>query len=290
MRKLLLLLAGLVLSACGRGGGPAPVTEVGDRTISPGEFQRYLLRETGQPVEQIDKAAQAQLREELLAEVLLSREAERKGLTLAPEAVAEEVALLQSLGSGAAPQELEREARRSLLARLYEQTDLIPEVVLDPREVDRLAAAIAGRRGSEEVIFRQILAESANAARQARERVLKGEGFEAVAGEVSGNPRHGRRQRRQLSLLPPAAARILGRLKPGELSEPVEIEGGYYLFLLENRRSGAALPEDRDRAEAEEELFRQNFTRLRRARLAQLADGENVRPPAELQPGVEVDR
>lgn len=287
MKKPAIVVAGLLIAACGRGNGPVPVTRVGDREIPQGEFERFLRRETGLRVDQIDRAAKDQLREDLLAEVLLSREAERRGMKPPPDALAEEFALLQNLGGGGTPEELEREARRSILTRLYESAVLAPEVTLDPQMVNRLAAEKARGKGGEGVVFRQILAENLQAARKARERILRGESFESVAQEISGTPDKGRKQHRQLALLPPSASQALKQLKPGDLSQPVDVGGNIYLFWLESRQPGPGKPDDRDRGEAEEELFRQNFTRLREARLAQLAGQENVRPPVILKPGAE---
>ncbi|MCU0225044.1 MAG: peptidylprolyl isomerase [Acidobacteria bacterium] len=281
-RLALLALATLAAAGCGGRDEPAPAAAPAPRAeaLTEAQLDRYLLRETGLDPRSIDPAARIRLREELVAEALFADAAEAQGLYAPIDAIDDGTRRLIALGAAGTPEELRADARRRVLAQIYEMTVLLPEVQVDDAEVEReLAASRPADRG-EQVTFRQLLVDSRVKANAALERLQRGrETFQDVAGQVSQAPDRGAVQVRQLSQLPEPAARVLKKLKPGELSRPVEIEGSYYLFRLEDRRPPPG-PGVREREAARERVFERKFGALRAARIQALAAAAAAPAPA----------
>ncbi len=281
-RLALLALAALAAAGCGGREPSAPAAAPAPRstTLTEAQLDRYLLRETGLDPRSIDPAARTRLREELVAEALFADAAEAQGLYAPIDAIDDGTRRLIALGAAGTPEELRADALRRVLAQIYETTVLMPEVQVDEAEVEReLAASRPADRG-EQVTFRQLLVDSRVKANAALERLRRGrETFQDVAGQVSQAPDRGAVQVRQLSQLPEPAAQVLKKLKPGELSRPVEIEGSYYLFRLEDRRPPPG-PGAREREAARERVFERKFGALRAARIQALAAAAAAPAPA----------
>jgi parvulin-like peptidyl-prolyl isomerase len=281
-RLALLALAALAAAGCGGREKSAPAAAPAPRstTLTEAQLDRFLLRETGLDPRSIDPAARTRLREELVAEALFADAAEAQGLYAPIDAIDDGTRRLIALGAAGTPEELRADARRRVLAQIYETTVLMPEVQVDEAEVEReLAASRPADRG-EQVTFRQLLVDSRVKANAALERLRRGrETFQDVAGQVSQAPDRGAVQVRQLSQLPAPAAQVLKKLKPGELSRPVEIEGSYYLFRLEDRRPPPG-PGAREREAARERVFERKFGALRAARIQALAAAAAAPAPA----------
>ena len=279
--SLALALALTLAAGCDRKEEPAPATAPASRsaTLSEAQLDRFLLRETGLDPRTIDPAARVRLREELVAEALFADAAEVRGLYAPIEAIDDGTRRLTALGADGTPQELRDDARRRVLAQIYETTVLMPEVRVDDAEIEReLANSRPADRG-DQVTFRQLLVDSRVKANAAFERLKRGrETFQDVAGQVSQAPDRGAIQARSLTQLPDPAAKVLKKLRPGELSRPVEIEGSYYLFRLEDRRPPPG-PGAREREAARERLFERKFGALRAARLEELAAAAAAPPP-----------
>ena len=277
------LLAAALAPGCGGKDEPAPASTPAPRstTLTESHLDRFLLRETGLDPRTIDPAARARLREELVAEALFADAAEAQGLYAPLDAIDDATRRLVALGAAGTPEELRADARRRVLAQIYETTVLMPEVRVDDAEIEReLAASRPADRG-EQVTFRQLLVDSRVKANAAYERLKRGrETFQDVAGQVSQAPDRGAIQTRSLSQLPEPAAKVLKKLRPGELSRPVEIEGSYYLFRLEDRRLPPG-PGAREREAARERVFERKFGALRAARLRELAAVAAAPPPAK---------
>jgi hypothetical protein len=280
---LALLLAAALGPGCGGKDGPAPASTSAPRSTTPSESQldRFLLRETGLDPRTIDPAARARLREELVAEALFADAAEAQGLYAPIDAIDDATRRLVALGAAGTPEELRADARRRVLAQIYETTVLMPEVRVEDAEIERELAATRPADRGEQVTFRQLLVDSRVKANAAYERLKRGrESFQDVAGQVSQAPDRGAIQTRPLTQLPEPAAKVLKKLRPGELSRPVEIEGSYYLFRLEGRRRPPA-PGAREREAARERVFERKFGALRVARLLELAAAAAVPVPAK---------
>ena len=149
--SLALALALTLAAGCDRKEEPAPATAPASRsaTLSEAQLDRFLLRETGLDPRTIDPAARVRLREELVAEALFADAAEARGLYAPIEAIDDATRRLTALGADGTPQELREDARRRVLAQIYETTVLMPEVRDDARSsrAGDLAACRPGRSG-----------------------------------------------------------------------------------------------------------------------------------------------
>ncbi len=93
-------------------------------------------------------------------------------------------------------------------------------------------------------------------AEEARRRVLAGEPFAKVAGEMSADPasvdKGGNLGTYALDDLAPAIREGVKDLKPGELSEPIATPAGFYVMLVKDRKAGhrLTLAEVHDRIKA----------------------------------------
>jgi peptidyl-prolyl cis-trans isomerase C len=93
----------------------------------------------------------------------------------------------------------------------------------------------------DEVRARHILVEKEDEAKAALDRVRKGEDFAKLAGELSRDPGSGKEggdlgyftQDRMV----PQFAEMAFKLKPGEVSEPVQTQFGWHVIKVEDRRS-----------------------------------------------------
>lgn len=279
---LLLVIAGAAIGTnCRQRDEPAPVPEPPasfHASLDDARLDRFLLRETGLDPATIDPAARERLREELVAEALFADAAAGQGLYAPKQAIIDETRRMIALGSSAAASDLDDDARRHVLAQLYESTVLMPQVKVEEAETDEEVRSHAPQAPVEQVLFRFILVDSPVKANAAYERLKRGrESFQDVAGQVSQAPDKGMVQARTLDQIPPAAAAVLKKLKPGEMSRPVGVEGSYYVFRLEERRPPPA-PGPRERESARDRVFERKYEALRTARLEELARAAAAAP------------
>ncbi len=255
-------------------------------SVSDPDFVRYLRRQVGLSPEELERAAIDQLLEEFYAELLFAKEAERLGLAVDPEALRREIALLESLEAGGTVADFEEEARRAVLARLYEAEVLLPDVSIEAKEVEEHLGKRRGRVGRRYMVFRQILVEEKSAAEDVYRRVTRGrEPFAAVATEISLGADQGALQQVLLDDLPRDAARSLERVPEGGVSRPVRVGDYYYVFQVDARNYDADPGRARERALVEHKLFQERLDTLRRERLVALAAQEGLAlPPTTAAP------
>lgn len=305
----LLAALGAILSACGGGASePRGPGTLGDYSLDERALALYLRAEVGIDPAEVDPEALEQLRAELFEETVLAVAAEDARLVPTSAALGlERDRLVAALVATATPQEIDRAARRRVMAQLYEQTVLLPQVGLDPARFDREVAkaeaeAAAAAPPSEIVVFRQIRADDPGAADRAFRRLTHGESFESVAEGLSQSPDRGRPLQRALADLPPPAADALRRLPEGGVSRPIALDGAYYVFQLDARsvpfpvEPGSAGPGDGpeapglegsppdavpavDRREIAQRLRREALDELRERTVAELARRKGVTPP-----------
>lgn len=281
-----MLAAGLSLAtaACS-----PPQEETGDRIdriggeeLTDEQYERFVRRYAGVPAEEIDPAARQQLYEEYLAELLFARAAEREGLVAPAEAIREQLEALgpQAASEGDSREELERDARQAVLARLYEEKVLAPRIKVTDEEIDAALGAAPPRVQREFAVFRQIRVDSREAASEAyRRTVRRKEPFEAVAKEMSTAPDAGALQQRPLSNLPAPVADVLRKLPEGGISRPVEYDGAFYLFELEARNRDPDPGRAGERQRVADRLWSEKMSRLKEEELRRLAELEGIRTP-----------
>jgi parvulin-like peptidyl-prolyl isomerase len=89
-----------------------------------------------------------------------------------------------------------------------------------------------------ELVVSHILTETEEEAEEARQRVLDGEDFAAVASEVSIDPGSAQNGGELGPLVPgqfiPAFEEAAGELEPGDISEPVETEFGFHVITVDD--------------------------------------------------------
>jgi peptidyl-prolyl cis-trans isomerase C len=111
-----------------------------------------------------------------------------------------------------------------------------------------------------EVRARHILVEKEEEAKAALERVRKGEDFAKVAAELSKDPGSGQQGGdlgffTQERMVPPFAEAAF-KLKPGEISEPVQTQFGWHVIKVEERRERPLPSFEEVKAEIDQYLLR----------------------------------
>ncbi len=273
-----LVAAALLVAGCTK---PARVTTtLGDYPLDDAAVARYVRYATGLDPAQVDAAATRRYAEDLLAETLLARAAERDRVQPAPEDLARAVAECEGALAGTAANDAVRiDARRRVLAALYDLRVLWPRVTVSERDVEVHAGTLAAA-APDTVVFRVARFEEREEAVRARKKASSGIAFELL---VPGGGRS-RPTRRRLAELPPEAAAALAAARPGSTTGPVALDGAYYLFRLESKGGAGAVLRPADREAARRELRQRAFDTLRRELVVALARTERVPFPAPDHP------
>lgn len=211
-----LALAGLAaVAACQR--GTRPLAAIGERTLTLRDISDDVVAETGRTLEQVSP--------ELVAALFESR-------------LEEEILLAASPDRTEDPQ--------SALARGARARALLAQLCPAPPPVDDadVEAALARQGGSSSVTrwrLRQLILSDRATADKARERIRRGEDFEALSRELSraANAATGGTigwvERGQL---PPEFEAVVLGLGAGETSEPVASNAGWHVFQVVERTTG----------------------------------------------------
>jgi len=256
-RFLIVPLVGVALGlACH--ARPHGLAEIGARVVTPENFAEFVEIQTGRPLGQIAPELAGALFDSMIEEeVVLASAASTADHALPP-------------------------AGRSARAR-----EFLASLCPAPPEPDdaEVAAAIAktGTTGPERLKIRQLVLPDSAAARNARERLRRGESFEALSRELSRAPNAasggliGWIERGQLT--PEFETAVFG-VAVGGTSEPVQSNAGWHVFEVTERRSaGSEDPAARDRIRAE--LAATRAAASRRACLRLLAAKLGVRVNCE---------
>jgi peptidyl-prolyl cis-trans isomerase C len=116
----------------------------------------------------------------------------------------------------------------------------IEDALTDEKVRARYEQEVAGKPGQEEVHARHILVKTEAEAKDVRAALLKGADFAKLAAEKSADPTPGG----DLGFFPrgvmvPEFTEAAFKLKPGELSEPVQSKFGWHIIRVEAKRDGA---------------------------------------------------
>jgi peptidyl-prolyl cis-trans isomerase C len=282
--RTVLFVAALTLAGCGLGrdpGGdnsgprdPIVAATVNGRPIYVEDVRAYAvsrgwLSETEDLDANSDAASQAL--EELIQIRLFAMEAEARGFDRQPDI----------------RRQLENARERVLAAAIYEE---IAQTAADPETIERLYRENSSRLGQgDEVHLRHIQFTTREAADAAKRRLDQGERFEALAFELSverdSAPDGGDLGFRALSDLTPTMRQEVERAATGGLFGPVQLEDGWHIFRLDDRRTigGPSLEELRPRIT--QWLAYQESTQLterlaRDARIERLRNDEQGMPPS----------
>ncbi len=179
------------------------------------------------------------------------------------------------------------EMRREIMLSLLRQRDVLPRIYVSPRELDQALERQAGQadENAEFDVSHILLSlpESATSdqmanveglARDIHARARAGEDFGQLAlaySQAQTALERGKLGWRRMGQLPQFIAELVGKMQPGEVSEPVRTPTGFHLVRLDETRGGESGPMLVEQIHARHILMRPNevqddaTTRLRLA-------------------------
>ncbi len=244
---------GAMSPAAAQQGGPfAPRLVVNGRAITNWEFDQRLRMLTlfGAPGDLPSQAEKA-----LIDERLQIGAAEAMGLTVTPEALRDGMTefagranlsteeFVAALGQGGVSEESFRDfVRAGTLWREVVRARFGPRAQVTEAEIDRAMANATEARGVR-VLLSEIVIPIGEGGRPAaaaiagriRQQARSEEAFAAAAREYSragSASRGGELDWRTTGALPPAVAEAVTRLRPGQISAPVDVEGAVAIFRM----------------------------------------------------------
>lgn len=218
-----------------------------DELISEGDLDRVMSR----------------LFDGFLEEEMLLYEAERRGVQVEPWEV--EVYL------GREPDEVEelaeapnpddpgfRLARRNLMIQKLRGAVVAGAVEISEADVDAyLQRHRASLLPDDQLIVRRLTLAGKKEANDVRREIIeKSMPFDKAAAIFGGQPHQGWPEQLEIEALPEVMRQAVERIKPGQISRPVEFDGAYHLLLLEAWPAKKAVDQEQLRERAREELFR----------------------------------
>jgi peptidyl-prolyl cis-trans isomerase C len=258
----LLASLALLLTACDR--SPRAIAEVAGRKITLEELDDIVVAQTGQPLAEVPpELADALFGRHLEEEVLLAASGEPRDRTLPPAV---------------------RGARtREALAQLCPPPPLPSEQEIDAY----LATLVPTPPSGDRLRLRQLILPDRASAEKARERLAKGEDFEALSREMSRAPNAseggaiGWIERGQL---PPEFEAAVFPLAAGQSSAPVASNAGWHVFQVIERQPATSAAVDSARQRARADLAGRAAEASRRQCLNDLAGRVGVRVDCDAAP------
>ncbi len=212
------------------------------------------------------KKVQALVMLKLIEEHLQWQEAKRRGISVSDSEIAQGVSLIERQG-GMPPGSLSGTLKRSGvdISTIHDQIrsdiawmkllrqQVAPRLRVTEQEVDERYKKVVGPITSDRVEYHlaeifvsaedsKDLAEARRGANELLAQLRKGVSFSAIAHQfsqgVSASKGGDMGWMREEALKPEIAA-IAQKMRPGQLSEPIQVENGYYIILLRDRRGGA---------------------------------------------------
>jgi hypothetical protein len=232
--RLLLLAALAVLAACHRKPSVPPdvVVRVGERTITLGDFKRYLERNAGTDLAQMGPEVASAMLDQYVEEVVLSEYAGAHGV----EVSAEKIASAVRSDPGATVIEKRDEMRRQkLIAGLAGE--------ISPPADDEIRGYYQSHPGEfksgEEVHVRQILVHDETLADDIAQKLKSGARFEDLSAQFSLAPnakKGGEIGYVSRGELPKMFEDEIFALKPGTVSSVIRTDSSFHIFKVDERR------------------------------------------------------
>lgn len=234
MRRCLALFIILAALACHRKPSTPPevVARVGDRMLTLADYKRYLERNAGTDLAQVNPEVASAMLDQWIDEVVLSEYAATHGIEVPAEAIA------QSVRNDAGSTVIEKRddmRRQKLIAGLNAD---VPEPA-DSEVRDEYDKHPNEFKSGEEVHVRQILVHDENLANQIVERLKKGEHFEDLSSQYSLAPnakKGGDIGYVSRGELPKMFEDVIFALKPGQISSVIRTDSSFHVFRVDERR------------------------------------------------------
>lgn len=226
----------------------------------------------------------AKLLEEVMDDLLLVDRATTLGLKLRPEyldSVIDDIKKQQNITSeeefeaqlkreGLTRESLRRNIERSIIVQQVRTREIDPKAEVSDAELraeyERRKATDFTRKATLHLM--EIVLKGDNAEQQAAEveaRLAKGEDFEAIAREVSTSPSRaagGDLGRVEPEDLNPALSAAVAPLRPGEVSNPIPIDGSLRILKVRDRLADEVTAFDQVKDRLREEMSRERYEKV----------------------------
>jgi len=236
-RRLILLL--VLALACKRKPAVPPdvIVRVNERMVTVADFKRYLDRNAGTDLAQLTPEVASAMLDQFTEEIIISEYAATHGI----EVPAEKIAAAVRTEAGATVIEKRDDMRRDkLLATLAAE---IPEP--SPAEMEAYYQQHQSDfRSGEEVRVRQILVHDEALANDLVKQLRQGGSFDELSSQHSSAPnakRGGEIGFVSRGELPKMFEETIFRLKPGEISDPIQTDSSFHIFRVDERRGPGTL-------------------------------------------------
>jgi peptidyl-prolyl cis-trans isomerase C len=233
-RRLLASLLVVAALACHRKPSTPPdvIARVGDRMLTLAEFKRYLERNAGTDLAQVNPEVASAMLDQWIDEVVLSEYATSHGV----EVPAESIATAVRSEAGSTVIEKRDEMRRQKLI-----SDLAAEVAepSDAEVRDYYDKHPNEFKSGEEVHVRQILVHDEQLANDIVSRLHKGEHFEDLSSQYSLAPnakKGGDIGYVSRGELPKMFEDVIFALQPGQVSQVISTDSTFHIFRVDERR------------------------------------------------------
>ena len=235
----LLLVGPALLLSCKRKPAIPPdvIGRVNERMITLADFKRYLDHNAGTDLAQLTPEVASAMLDQFTEEIILSEYAAAHGV----EVPADKIAAAVRNEAGATVIEKRDEMRREkLLASLASETPepSMPEIqaYYDQHQGDF--------RSGEEVRVRQILVHDEALANDIVKQLRGGAAFEELSSRHSSAPnakRGGEIGFVSRGELPKMFEDEIFKLKPGQVSDPIQTDSSFHIFRVDERRAPGTL-------------------------------------------------
>jgi peptidyl-prolyl cis-trans isomerase C len=234
MRRLLAFVLIVTALACHRKPSVPPdvVARVGDRTLTLADFKRYLERNAGTDLAQVNPEVASAMLDQWIDEVVLSEYATSHGVEVPAESIATAV---RSEAGSTVIEKRDEMRRQKLISDLAADVPEAPDA--DVR--DYYEKHPAEFRSGEEVHVRQILVHDEQIANDIVARLKKGEHFEDLSAQYSMAPnakKGGDIGYVSRGELPKMFEDVIFALQPGQVSSVIRTDSTFHIFRVDERR------------------------------------------------------
>ncbi len=293
------------------------VVTVDDTEIRMSDIAARFQQKSGRPLSSLTEEENAefmasganQVTEELVAEMLLAKEAGKEGIVVSPDAIAEaEAKVMESIPEGMTAEEYYRvvgttpEEMRKTIGRNLRIQKLVEKTTADipaPSEEEvrafydeNPASFDVGERvrarhilfNTQELSDEAAIAEKLAEAKAVRERLVgdDAEDFATVAKEESEGPsapQGGDLGEFGPGDMVPQFDAVVFSMEPGDVSEPVKTDFGYHLIKLESKTEPGTVPFDEAKGQIADYLKFQEQWRVVQGLVARLKSEASIVSP-----------